>query len=139
MSPPSAHFSMSFLDSHLQRRMSHRKGDELLPMLGARQAPGSFQPFVKRSRRQWREQSKNGQPRGPGANFFQRAFRDAYGVVIHAENKRSDGVNVASGQPLQYGGVFAGLVETLVDVGKIGGIDGLHADKDPLEIGRAHV
>src|SRR6266851_9534476 len=106
--------------------MSHRKGNELLPVLGARQSPGSFPPLVKRSRGQRRKQSKNGQPRGPGANFLESALGDAYGVVVHAENKRSDGVNVAGGKPFQNSGIFAGLVETLVDVGKVGRVDGLH-------------
>ena len=101
-------------------------------MLGARQSPGGFQPFVKRGRGQRREQSKNGQPCGPGANFLESALGDADGVVVHAENERSDGVNVAGGKPFQNRGIFAGLVETLVDVGKVGRVDGLHADEDPL-------
>src|SRR6267154_828040 len=101
-------------------------------MLGARQSPSRFQPFVKRSRGQWREQSKNGQPRRPGANLLESALGFADGVVVHAENKRCDGVNVAGGKPFQNSGIFAGLVETLVDVGKICGIDGLHADEDPF-------
>src|SRR5258708_39973502 len=49
LSPPRSHFSMSFLNGHLQRRVSHRKRYELLPMFRARQSPGSLKPFVKRS------------------------------------------------------------------------------------------
>ncbi len=131
-SPASFHLGMSFLNGHLQRRVGHRKRYELLPMLGAGQSPGGLQPFVKRRRGQRSEQSKNGQTCGPSANFFQRALRDTYSVVVHAENKRSDGINVAGGEPLQHSCIFAGLVEALFDVGKVGRVDGLHADEDPL-------
>src|SRR5712692_288014 len=132
VSPPLSHFGMSFLNGHLQRGVSHRKRNELLPVLRARQSSGGFQPFVKRRRGQWCEQSKNGQTRGPSANLFKGALRDSYGVVVHTENKRSDGVNVAGGEPLQHGCIFAGFVEALIYVGKVGRVNGLHADEDPL-------
>ena len=123
---------MSFLDGHLQRRVSHRKRNEFLPVLRPRQPPRGFQPLVERRRGQRREQAKDRQPGRPGANFLQRALGNSGRVVVHAENKRSDGVDVALRQPLEHGGIFARLVESLVHVGEIGGIDGLHADEDPL-------
>ena len=131
-SPPSSHLGMGFCDGHLQRRVGHRKGDKLLPVLRARQAPGGLQPFVKRRRGQRGEQSKDRQSRRPSTNLFKRPLRDTYGVVVHPENKRRDGINVTLGQPLEHGGILARFVEALVYVGKVGRVDGLHANEDPL-------
>ena len=36
---------------------------------------------------------------------------------------------------MQDGGVFAGLIKTFIDVGEIGGVDGLHADENPFAAG----
>src|SRR5713226_9874226 len=135
MSPPGAHFGMSLLNGHLQRRVGHLKRDELLPVLRARQSPGGLQPFVKRRRGQWGEQAEDGQPRRPSVNLFKCPLRDTYGIVVHAENKGSDGVNIALGEPLEHGGIFTWLIEPLVHIGKISRVDGLHADKDPLAAG----
>ena len=65
----------------------------------------------------------------------QRALGDSDGVVVHAENKRSDRVDIALCQPLQHGGVLARLIESFIDVFQIGGVDGFHTDKDPLAAG----
>ncbi len=112
--------------------MGHRKRDELLPVLWARQSPGGLQPFVKRRRGQRGEQAKDGQPRGPSTNLFHGPLCYAYSVVVHAENERGDGVNVALGEPLEHGGVLTRFVEALVHVGQVRRINGLHADEDPL-------
>src|SRR6266446_7069670 len=123
---------MSFLNGHLQRRVSHRERDELLPVLRARQSPGGLQSFVKRCCGQRGEQAKNGQSRRPRANFSEGALRDSYGVVVHAENKGSDGIHVSLGEPLEHGGILTRLVEALVYVRQVRGINRLHADEDPL-------
>ena len=38
-------------------------------------------------------------------------------------------------QAFEHGGVLAGLVESFIYVFEVGGIDGLHADEDPLAAG----
>src|SRR5438132_9161823 len=63
VSPPNSYLVMSFVDAHLQRRMCHSKGYELLPVLRTREPPSGFQSFVERRRRQWRQQAKDWQPR----------------------------------------------------------------------------
>jgi len=70
LSPARFHFGVGFRDGHLQRRVSHLKRDELLPVLRARQSPGGLQPFVKRCCGQRGEQAKDGQPGGPSANLL---------------------------------------------------------------------
>src|SRR5208337_1652374 len=72
---------------------------------------------------------------GPGADLPQGTVGDADGIVVHAEDERGDGVDIAFGEAFEDGGVFARLVESLVDVFEIGEIDGLHADEDPLASG----
>src|SRR5208337_1842925 len=72
---------------------------------------------------------------GPGADLPQGTVGDADGIVVHAEDERGDGVDIAFGEAFENGGVFARLIESLVDVFEIGGIDGLHADEDPLASG----
>src|SRR5260370_16181274 len=123
---------MSFLYAHLKRRVGHRKRDELVPVLWARQSPGGLQPFVKRRRGQRGEQAKDGQSRGPSANLLKGALRDTYCVVVHAENERGDGINVALGEPLKHGGILTRFVEALVYVSKVRGINRFHADEDPI-------
>ena len=76
-----------------------------------------------------------GRPGRPGANLREGALGHAGGVIVHAKDKRRDGIDVALGQAFQHGGVFAGLVESFVHVFEIGGIDRLHADEDPLAAG----
>src|SRR6266699_6864714 len=103
--------------------MSHFKGNELLPVFRAGQAPCGFEPFVKRRCGQRSEQSKNRQARRPSANFLKRAIGDTSSVIVHAENERSDCLDVALCESLEYGSIFTGFVEAFVDVGKICGID----------------
>jgi hypothetical protein len=98
----------------------------------AGQAPCGFEPFVKRRCGQRSEQSKNRQARRPSANFLKRAIGDTSSVIVHAENERSDCVDVALCESLEYGSIFTGFVEAFVDVGKICGINRFHADEDPL-------
>ena len=64
--------------------------------------------------------------------MLQCAFADAHGVIVHAEDERSNRVHVALGEALEHCGILAGLVEPFVDIFEIGGINGLHADEDPL-------
>src|SRR5882724_1114334 len=105
-------------------------------MFGAGEAASDFQAFVERRGRKRSEQPENGEAWGPGANFLQGALGDSRRVVVHAEDEGSDGVNVALGQALEYGGVLAGFIEAFVDVGEIGGVDGLHADENPFATAR---
>ena len=123
---------MSFVDGHLQRRVRHRKGNEFLPVLRAGQPPRGFQPFVQGRCRQWGHQTEDRQPRRPSTNLLQRSLRHARRVIVHAKDKRGNRENVASGEPIEHRGIFTGLVESLLHVSKVGGIDGLHADEDPL-------
>src|ERR1700730_12592571 len=134
-SPTMLYFGVGFVDGHLERSVGHGKGDELLPVLRARQSPGCLQPFVKGRGGQRGEQAEDGQAWRPGANLLQRSVCDTHGVVVHAEDEGSDGEDVALGEALEDGGVLAGLVETFVDVFEVGGVDGLHADEDPFATG----
>src|SRR5439155_3847123 len=93
---------------------------------------GCFQALVELGCGQRRQQAEDGETRGPSANLFECALGDGGGVVVHAEDKRSNRVNVAFGEALEHGGVLTGLVESLVDVFEIDGVDGFHADEDPL-------
>ena len=118
---------------HLQRRVSHREGDEFLPVLGAGETARSRRAACKAEfAGKRREQAEDGESRGPGANLLERAFGYADGVVVHAEDEGRDRVDVAFRQALEHRGVFAGLVEAFVHVCQVGGIDGFHADEDPL-------
>src|SRR5713226_4866553 len=123
---------MSFVDAHLQRRMGHRKGNELLPVLRTREPPRGFQPLVQGRRRQWGHQAKDRQPRRPSANFLQSSLRHARRVIIHAKDKRGDGKNVAPGEPVEHHGIFTWLVEAFFYGSKVGRIDGFHSDEDPF-------
>ena len=87
LGPSVFHFGVGFVDRHLQRRVGHGEGDEFLPVFGAGEAAGSFEALVERGRGQRREQAEDGQARGPGADLLERAFGDADGVVVHAENE----------------------------------------------------
>src|SRR5260370_38508466 len=107
---------MSFLYGHLQRRVGHRKRDELLPVLWTRQSPGGLQPFVKRRRGQRGEQAKDGQTRRPSANLLKGGLRETYSVVVHAEKEREDGINVALGETLEDVGILTRVVEARVYV-----------------------
>src|SRR5580658_6682725 len=49
LSPTSIYFGVSFVDSHLQWCMGHRKWNELLPVSWPRQATGFFQPLIEGS------------------------------------------------------------------------------------------
>src|SRR5579863_10536726 len=89
---------MSFVDAHLQGRMGHRKGYKFLPVLRTREPPSGFQPFEERGRGQRREQAKYRQPRRPTANFLQGSLGHARRVIVHAEDKGSDGIHVALGE-----------------------------------------
>ena len=115
--------------------MGHGERDEFLPVLGTGQAAGDVKTLVERRARQRREQAENRQARRPGADLFERAFGGADGVVIHAEDERCDGVDVALARRSRTAAYSLRLVETFVDVFQVGGIDGLHADEDPLAAG----
>src|SRR5260370_26073295 len=54
---------------------------------------------------------------------------------VYGEDEGSDGEDVALGEALEGGGGLTGLVEAFVDVFEVGGVDGLHADEDPLAAG----
>src|SRR5713101_9660604 len=112
--------------------MSHGKRYELLPVFGAGQTACGFQALVKRRGGQRSQQAEDGQSWRPGLNLVQGALGNAGGVVVHAENERGDSEDVALRETLEDGGVLTGLVETLVDVFQVGGVDGLHADEDPF-------
>src|SRR5216684_9023509 len=131
-SPPDSYLAMSFIDAHLQWRVRHRKGNELLPVLRTRQPPRGFQPFVERSRRQWRHHTKDRQPRRPSANLLESSFCHARRVIVHAKDKRGDGKNVAPGEPIEHHSIFTWLIEAFFYVSKVGRIDGFHSDEDPL-------
>src|SRR5208283_6022762 len=91
-----------------------------------------MQPFVEWRGGQRREQAKDGEARRPSTNLIQGALGDSGRVVVHSKDERSDGVYIAAGEALEDGGVFAGLVEALVDGREVCRIDGLHADEDPF-------
>src|ERR1700719_431491 len=89
ISPADANLTVSLVDAHLQRCMSHREGNELLPVLGPGEPSGGFQSLVKGRRRQWSHQAENRQTRRPGANFLQSSFGDASAVIVHAKYERA--------------------------------------------------
>ena len=78
---------MSFFNGHLERRVSHRKRDELLPVLGAREPARGFQALVERGCGQGRQQAENGQTRRPSSDLRQCALGHAGSVVVHTEDK----------------------------------------------------
>src|SRR5437773_2323321 len=100
--------------------MGHRKGDELLPVLGAGEPPRGFQLFVQGRRRKRGHQAKDRQPRRPSTNFLQSSLRYARRVIVHAKDKGGDGKNVALGEPIEHHGIFTRLVEALFYVSKVG-------------------
>src|SRR5215472_19233737 len=112
--------------------MRHRKGYERLPVLRTSEPPSGFQPFVERRRWQWRYQAKDRQPRRPTANFLQSSLRYARLVIVHAEDKRGDCINVTLGEAIKHCGILTWLVEAFLNVAKVGWIDGFHPDEDPL-------
>src|SRR5258708_4467740 len=85
--PRNAYFAVSFVDAHLQRRMGHCKGNELLPVLRTGEPPSGFQPPVKRRRRQRGHQTKDRQPWRPSANLLQSSLCHSRRVIVHAKNK----------------------------------------------------
>src|SRR5690242_2819325 len=112
--------------------MRHGKGYEVLPVLGTREPTGGFQPFVERRRGQRRKQAKDREPRRPSANLLQSSLGDARSVVVHPKDKRGDRINVAPREPIENDGILTWLIEAFVYVLQVGGIDGFHADKDPI-------
>src|SRR5689334_10809468 len=68
-------------------------------------------------------------------NFIERTLGNTYGVIVHPEDERSDGVDVMPCETVKNSRVLAGFTKVLVYVGHIRGIDRLHADKNPLTTG----
>src|SRR6185312_13597923 len=130
--PTDAHLGVSFFDTHFQRRVSHREGYELLPVLHPREPPGSLKPLVERRRGQRRQQPEDRQAGRPTANLFQGPLCHAGRVIVHAENKRRDRIDIPLGKPLEHCRVLTRLVEALFHVREVRRIDGFHADEDPL-------
>ena len=105
-------------------------------MLWTREPPGECKPVVKRGvAGNGVSKPKTGRPGGHAAHLIERALGHTRGVVIHAEDKVCDGINVALGEPFEHARVLLGLVEAFVDTSEIRGIDGLHADEDPAAAG----
>src|SRR3989442_9327253 len=104
-------------------------------MLGARQPAFSRQPVVQRGGGEGCDLTENRETRRPFADFGQGPLGDSRGVVIQAEDERRDGVDVAPGQRLEPPGVFARLIEALLDAGQIGRVQRLHADENPFAAG----
>src|SRR5258708_3732123 len=107
-------------------------GVESCPCFWRVNRPAGSRPLLSRGAGQRGSKPQMGQTRGPSANLLKGALRDTYSVVVHAENERGDGINVALGEPLEHCGILTGFVEALVHVGQVRRINGLHADEDPL-------
>src|SRR5205085_5575807 len=103
--------------------MRHSEGYKFQPMLHTRQSPSDLESLVKRRCRQGRQQSKNGQARGPSANFLEGPVGDTGGIVVHAEDEGGNREYVALGEAVEDRGIFTRFVEAFFDVGKIGGVD----------------
>src|SRR3974377_643492 len=112
--------------------MCHRIGYEFKPVLRARKPSGRFESLVERRRGEWRKQAEDRQPRRPTANFLQSPLRHAWRVVVHAEDKRRNRIDVDLGNTIEDPGIFNRLVKSLFYIGKIGGIEGFHSNEDPL-------
>src|SRR2546428_4958979 len=132
MSPSVLNLSMSLGDGILYRDVDILNWAKPRPCFGPVQSPGGRKSFVKRRRRQGREQAKDGQPWGPSADLLQRPLRDPGCVVVHAEDEGGDRINIALGEPLEHGCILTRLVEPLVHARKVCRVDGLHADENPL-------
>src|ERR1051325_4838958 len=112
--------------------MSHLKRFEFEPVSWSREPPRRLKPSVKRRCRQRDERAKDRQTGRPGANLLKRALGHAWGIVIQPKNERGDRQNVALRQPFEHGLILARLVESLVDVGEVRGVNGFHADEYPF-------
>src|SRR5260370_32840946 len=99
-------------------------------MLGAGQTAGDFEALVERSGGKRSEQAEDGSGWWPSLNLLQCAVGYAHGIVVHAKDERSDVEDVALGEAREEGGVLTGLVESFVDVVRVGGWDGFHAHED---------
>src|SRR5712664_661236 len=95
--PPNSYLTMSFVDAHLQRRVGHRKGNELLPVLRTGEPPGSFQLFVQGRRGQRGHQAKDRKPWRPRANFPQSPLGHTRRIVVHTKNEGRYCKNIAPG------------------------------------------
>src|SRR5216684_1182789 len=61
LGPAVLHLGVSVGDGHLEGRVGHGKGDELLPVFGAGQAAGGLEAFVERRGGERGEQAEDGQ------------------------------------------------------------------------------
>ena len=104
---------------------------EIQPVLGPRQSTFRSEFVIRRRSRQrdqWTEYRHHG---GPLGNLFQSSIGDAGRVVVETKNKRSDCIDITLGQSIKDRGVFGRLVEALVYIGQIRGIERLHANEYP--------
>src|SRR5258706_2493089 len=97
LGPAVFHFLVSLFDAHLEWSVRHSEGNKFLPMFGPSQAARGCETLQKRSARQRREQAEDRKPGGPGADLLECALGGADGIVIHAEDEGSDGVDIALG------------------------------------------
>src|ERR1044071_9259107 len=68
-------------------------------------------------------------------NFIERTLGNTYGVIVHPEDERSDGVNVMPCETVKNSRVLAGFTKILVYVGHVRGVNRLHANENPLTTG----
>src|ERR1700677_3412786 len=132
MRPAVIHLSVSFVDGHPERSVSHGEGNEFLPVFGPGDAASHFQALEKRSAWKRSEQAEDWQAGRPASYLLQGTLGRANGVVVHSKDERSDGVDIALSESLEYGGIFLRLVKAFVHIFQVGRIDRLHADKYPF-------
>jgi len=79
---------MSFFNGHFERRVSHRKRDEFLPVLGAREPSRGFQALVERVAGKGVSRPKMGSPGGQVRTYA--SVRSATPVVSLSIPKIND-------------------------------------------------
>ena len=107
------------------------EGLEVEPMFRPGQPSLTLQAVVQRCGRVGREYPEDRQARRPGVDLAVGVFRDARAIPLHAEDERSDGVELVLGQQVQDFRILGGLVERLVGDFEAVGVDGLQAHEDP--------
>ncbi len=81
--------------------------------------------------------SEDGQSRRPALYLFQGPRGNSRRVIVQADNKGRDSVDVSPGEPVEHGAILRRLIEALIYVRQIHRINRLHTNENPLTVRRS--
>src|SRR5579862_3587269 len=101
-------------------------------MSWARQASGGHKLVIKWGRGVRRQQSKDRQPRRPGADHIQGALRHAGRIAVHSKYEGGNRVKAVALEAFQNRSILLWLVEALMHTFQILYVDRFKSHEDPF-------